>query len=181
MGFLFSKVWKNILNLKKDVRVVLLGLDGAGKTTLIYNLKMGEIVKTIPTIGFNVENLEYKNLKFTVWDVGGQYKIRKLWKHYYQNSDAIIFVVDSNDIERIEEVREELDKMLIEEDLKNCSLLVFANKQDLNNSASPNEITKKLGMENLKRKWIVQGASATTGQGLKEGLDWLAEEIYNRK
>ena len=73
----------------------MLGLDAAGKTTALYKLKMNEMVTTIPTIGFNVETLQHKNLEMTVWDVGGQDKIRQLWKHYYENTDALIFLVDS--------------------------------------------------------------------------------------
>lgn len=90
------------------------GLDAAGKTTILYKLKLGEVVTTIPTIGFNVETVEYKNVNFTVWDVGGQDKIRPLWRHYYQNTQGLIFVVDSNDRDRIGEAREELTKMLAE-------------------------------------------------------------------
>ncbi|VDO99370.1 unnamed protein product [Heligmosomoides polygyrus] len=111
------------------VRILMVGLDAAGKTTILYKLKLGEIVTTIPTIGFNVETVEYKNISFTVWDVGGQDKIRPLWRHYFQNTQGLIFVVDSNDRERIEESREELHKMLNEDELRDATLLVFANKQ----------------------------------------------------
>ena len=142
---------------------------------------MGDLIKTIPTIGFNVETLEYKGLNFTIWDVGGQDKIRVLWKHYYQNTQGLIFVVDSNDKDRIEEAAEELKKMLNEDELKDCTVLVMANKQDLNTALSPNEITQKLELQGLKgRKWLVQGTSAVTGQGLKEGLDWMANELLKK-
>jgi len=106
----------------------MVGLDAAGKTTILYKLKLGEVVTTIPTIGFNVETVDYKNISFTVWDVGGQDKIRLLWRHYYQNTQGLIFVVDSNDRDRIDDAREELHKMLSEEELKEAVLLVFANK-----------------------------------------------------
>lgn len=88
------------------------GLDAAGKTTILYKLKLGEIVTTIPTIGFNVETVEYKNISFTVWDVGGQDKIRPLWRHYYQNTQGLIFVVDSSDVKRIQEAENELANMV---------------------------------------------------------------------
>ena len=167
---------------KKNVRILMVGLDAAGKTTILYQLKMGETVKTIPTIGFNVETLDYKGLNFTVWDVGGQDKIRVLWKHYYQNTDGLIFVVDSNDQDRIEDAAEELKKMLAEEELKDCAVLVMANKQDLNGALAPGEVTKRLGMGDLKgRTWLVQGTSATTGQGFKEGLDWMASVLLKKK
>jgi ADP-ribosylation factor protein 1 len=87
---------------KKEMRILMVGLDAAGKTTILYKLKLGEVVTTIPTIGFNVETVEYKNISFTVWDVGGQDKIRPLWRHYYQNTQGLIFVVDSNDRDRID-------------------------------------------------------------------------------
>lgn len=87
--------------------------------------------KLTPYAGFNVETVEYKNIQFTVWDVGGQDKIRPLWRHYFQNTQGIIFVVDSNDRDRIVEAREELQRMLNEDELRDALLLVFANKQDL--------------------------------------------------
>lgn len=127
MGSMFSKVWQRLLG-KKEMRILMVGLDAAGKTTILYKLKLGEVVTTIPTIGFNVETVDYKNISFTVWDVGGQDKIRLLWRHYYQNTQGLIFVVDSNDRERIDDAREELHKMLSEEELKEAVLLVFANK-----------------------------------------------------
>mmetsp|Transcript_38260 Transcript_38260/g.39714 ORF Transcript_38260/g.39714 Transcript_38260/m.39714 type:complete len:182 (+) Transcript_38260:27-572(+) len=181
MGFFFSKVWTKLLG-KKDVRMLMVGLDAAGKTTILYQLKMNETVKTIPTIGFNVETLDYKGLNFTVWDVGGQDKIRVLWKHYYQNTDGLIFVVDSNDRDRVDDAAEELKKMLAEEELKDCILLVMANKQDLKDAMPPNDVTEKIGLTEIKgRQWMVQGTSATTGQGLKEGLDWMAGVLIKKK
>ena len=107
----------------------MVGLDAAGKTTILYKLKLGENVTTIPTIGFNVETVEYKNVNFTVWDVGGQDKIRPLWRHYFMNTQALIFVVDCNDRDRVLEARDELHRMLGEDELQNAILLVFANKQ----------------------------------------------------
>jgi ADP-ribosylation factor protein 1 len=154
----------------------MVGLDAAGKTTILYKLKLNEIVTTIPTIGFNVETVEYKNISFTVWDVGGQDKIRPLWRHYYPNTSAIIFVVDSNDRdpERIEDARDELHRMLEEDELRDASLLVFANKQDLPNAMSPAEVTEKLGLHDLRqRNWYIQATVATTGDGLFDGLDYL--------
>lgn len=88
---------------KSDYRCLNIGLDASGKTTILYKLKLGEIVTTIPTIGFNVETVSYKNVNFTIWDVGGCDKIRPLWKHYYQNTQVLIFIVDSNDLERVGE------------------------------------------------------------------------------
>merc|ERR1712203_60692 len=104
MGLAFTKLWQRIVG-KKEMRILMVGLDAAGKTTILYKLKLGEVVTTIPTIGFNVETVEYKNISFNVWDVGGQDKIRKLWRYYYANTQGLIFVVDSNDRDRTEDAR----------------------------------------------------------------------------
>jgi len=153
MGLTFSKIFGKFIG-KKDMRILMVGLDAAGKTTILYKLKLGEIVTTIPTIGFNVETVEFKNINFTVWDVGGQDKIRPLWRHYFQNTQGLIFVVDSNDRERIQEACEELQKMLNEDELRDAVLLVFCNKQDLPNAMSVAEVTDKLNLHSLRqRKW----------------------------
>jgi ADP-ribosylation factor protein 1 len=108
-----------------------------------------------------------------VWDVGGQDKIRPLWRHYFQNTQGLIFVVDSNDRDRVGEARDELHRMLNEDELRNAVLLVFANKQDLPNAMSAAEITDKLGLHALRqRQWYIQSTCATSGEGLYEGLDW---------
>jgi ADP-ribosylation factor protein 1 len=164
------------------MRILMVGLDAAGKTTILYKLKLGEVVTTIPTIGFNVETVEYKNISFTVWDVGLQDKIRPLWRHYYQNTQGIIFVVDSNDRERAEDAREELHRMLNEPELSDAVLLVFANKQDLPKAMKPADVAERLGLSALRtRVWHIQGCCATTGDGLYEGLDWLVETLAKRK
>ncbi|KAJ3602069.1 hypothetical protein NHX12_029829 [Muraenolepis orangiensis] len=131
---------------------------------------------------FNVETVEYKNISFTVWDVGGQDKIRPLWRHYFQNTQGLIFVVDSNDRERVNEAREELMRMLAEDELRDAVLLIFANKQDLPNAMNAAEITDKLGLHSLRhRNWYIQATCATSGDGLYEGLDWLANQLKNKK
>ncbi|XP_034390812.1 ADP-ribosylation factor 4-like [Cyclopterus lumpus] len=177
MGLTISSLFDRIFG-KKQMRILMVGLDAAGKTTILYKLKLGEIVTTIPTIGFNVETVEYKNISFTVWDVGGQDKIRPLWRHYFQNTQGLIFVVDSNDRERVAESSEELTKMLNEDELKDAVLLVFANKQDLPNALSVSELTDKLGLQSLRHKtWHIESTCATQGTGLYEGLDWLSKEL----
>ncbi len=177
MGLSISKLLQSLFG-HKEMRILMVGLDAAGKTTILYKLKLGEIVTTIPTIGFNVETVEYKNISFTVWDVGGQDKIRPLWRHYYQNTQGIIFVVDSNDRDRIGEAREELQRMLNEDELRDAVLLVFANKQDLPNAMTAAEITEKLGLQSIRpRSWFIQATCATSGDGLYEGLEWLASTL----
>ncbi|KAM3863513.1 ARF GTPase 2a [Diretmus argenteus] len=172
-----ASLFKNLFG-KKEMRILMVGLDAAGKTTILYKLKLGEIVTTIPTIGFNVETVEYKNISFTVWDVGGQDKIRPLWRHYFQNTQGLIFVVDSNDRERVNEAKDELSRMLNEDELREAVLLVFANKQDLPNAMNAAEITDKLCLHSLHhRDWYIQATCATSGDGLYEGLDWLSNQL----
>ncbi|RVX23709.1 ADP-ribosylation factor 1 [Vitis vinifera] len=174
MGLVISRLLK-MLFAKREMRILMVGLDAAGKTTILYKLKLGEIVTTIPTIGFNVETVEYKNVSFTVWDVGGQ------TRHYFQNTQGLIFVVDSNDRERILEAKDELHRMLSEDELRDATLLVFANKQDLPNAMSVSEITDKMGLHSLRqRRWYIQSTCATSGQGLYEGLDWLSSNISSK-
>merc|ERR1712187_341840 len=163
---------------KQEKRIVMVGLDAAGKTTVLYKLKLGEVVTTIPTIGFNVETVNYKNISFTVWDIGGQEKIRSLWRYYYQNTQGLIFVIDSNDRDRIEDAREELTKILMEDEMRDAVLLVFSNKQDLPNAMTAAEVMEKLGLHGMRnRQWFMQSTCATTGDGLYEGLDWLSKTL----
>ena len=181
MGLSVSKLFSGLFG-KREMRILMVGLDAAGKTTILYKLKLGEIVTTIPTIGFNVETVEYKNISFTVWDVGGQDKIRPLWRHYFQNTQGIIYVVDSNDRDRIDDAREELQRMLNEDELRDALLLVFANKQDLPNAMNAAEITDKLGLHSLRnRHWYIQATCATSGDGLYEGLEWLSNNLKRKQ
>ena len=176
MGGLVSKLFTT----KKCLRILMVGLDGAGKTTILYKLKLGQKIASLPTVGFNVESVEYKNVNFIVWDVGGQSKIRPLWKNYYQGVQGLIFVIDSCDRDRFEDSVDELHEMLREESLKNISLLVFANKQDLPNHLAVTEIKGKLNLPAFKKlKWHIQHTCAVTGEGLTEGLDWLSSSLDN--
>ncbi|VDN57369.1 unnamed protein product [Dracunculus medinensis] len=154
---------------QKELRILILGLDGAGKTTILYRLQVGEVVTTIPTIGFNVEQVTYKNLKFQVWDLGGQTSIRPYWRCYYANTDAIIYVVDSADKDRIG-----ISKQELEEELKDATLMILANKQDINGCLSLAEIHRCLGLEALRtRTFQIFKTSAIKGDGLDEAMEWL--------
>ena len=182
MGLQLAKFWDWWATRTDKLAIVMVGLDAAGKTTILYRLRLGEVVNTVPTIGFNVETVQYGNKTFTVWDVGGQEQIRRLWRHYYQGADGIIFVVDSNDRERLANVKEELTFMLKEEDLRNAVVLIFANKQDLPNAMKVQEISDGLALHELgDRKWYIQPACATTGDGLFEGLEWLRNTLDSLK
>ncbi|MCO5587122.1 hypothetical protein L7F22_041069 [Adiantum nelumboides] len=177
MGAAFAKLFLWVAG-SREMRILMLGLDAAGKTTVLFKLKLGEVVTTIPTVGFNVETLLYKNVRLTVWDVGGQDKIRPLWRYYFHGSQGLIFVVDSIDSNRIAEVRDELYRLLNEDELRDAALLVLANKQDLPHAMSVAEMSEKLGLQSLRqRKWHIQSTRAITGEGLYEGLDWLSANI----
>ena len=175
MGNFFYKLMDSLSGASQK-RIVILGLDAAGKTTILYKLNLGDVVHTIPTVGFNVETIKYKNIEMTCWDIGGQKKIRGLWYHYYHETDAVIFVVDSCDPDRIAEAKEELDAILGNDILRDACILVYANKQDLPHAMAPATMMDKLGLSSQyrNRQWHVQGTVATSGSGLYEGLDWLS-------
>lgn len=164
---------------KIEMRVVTLGLDEAGKTSILFKLKQNEFIQTIPTIGFNVETVEYKNMKFTIWDVGGQHKIRPLWKHYYFNTQAVIFVIDSSNKDRLMEAQNELAKLVQEKELREASLLIFVNKQDIHPCVTIEEITESFGLFKLccNRSWHIQACDANSGYGLQDGLEWLSRQM----
>jgi ADP-ribosylation factor protein 1 len=144
----------------------------------LYRLKLNADLLTVPTIGFNVETIEHAGLSLSVWDIGGQNKIRKLWTHYYINTDAIIFVVDSTDRERLMEAKEELQKALAANGLRNACLLVYANKQDLPNAMQPQLMAEYLELtSDMKRPWKIMPSVAKTGEGLYEGLDWISSNL----
>jgi len=180
MGGLLS-YFRGLLG-SREMRILILGLDGAGKTTILYRLQVGEVVTTIPTIGFNVEQVTYKNLKFQVWDLGGQTSIRPYWRCYYSNTDAIIYVVDSVDRDRIGISKQELVSMLDEEELKGAILAVLANKQDMEGAMSVAEVHQALGLDLLRnRTFQIFKTSAVKGEGLDSAMDWLSNALQSHK
>ena len=183
MGLTISSLLKTFRLGNLEKRIVLVGLDAAGKTTILFKLKLGETVHTCPTVGFNVETVQYKKISFTMWDIGGQDRIRALWRHYYADTDAVIFVVDSNDRERIDEASSEIRKMFEFDELRDASLLVLANKQEFPNAMSAAEVMEKLQLrEQMKhRPYYVQPCVATSGEGLYESLDWLTDTLSQKQ
>ncbi len=169
------------------MKILLLGLDGAGKTSILLKLSGHEnaasMEEVIPTIGFNLETFRYQNLIFNAWDVGGQDLIRKLWKHYFKNANAIIFVVDAADRSRLGQAAEELRKMLRDSELKDAALLILANKQDLEGAINPQGVIELMGLRSMKeltknqRRVCVKPTCAVTGEGLDEAMKWLAEVL----
>lgn len=174
MGFLLSKLVS--LFSKQEHKVIIVGLDNAGKTTIIYQFLMNEVVHTSPTIGSNVEEIVCKNTHFVMWDIGGQESLRSSWSTYYTNADFLIMVIDSTDRERLHICQKELHEMMHHEDLKKARLLVFANKQDVANCMSAAEISQQLNLTNIKdHTWKIQACCALTGSGLSNGLEWMLE------
>jgi len=177
MGNIVS--WFASMMQKRAATILMVGLDAAGKTTILMKLKLNTVQETVPTIGFNVETVEYKSVKFHVWDVGGQEKLRQLWKHYYEGANAIIYVIDSNDRDRMGTAKSELSKLLTDPMLSAATLLVLCNKQDLPHRMTPSQIVDALDLRSMAatRKWYVQGCCAHSGDGLFEGLDWLCSHL----
>ena len=172
--------WTAVLgsDLRTEARISMLGLDTAGKTTILYQLKLGEVVATTSTIGFNVETVKAGKITMEIWDFPGQDQIRPLWRGYFANTHGLIYVVDSNDRKRMGEAAEELHKMLMDCHLQCVALLVFCNKQDLPDAMNLSEIADRLGLYSLKgRNWNMQSTCAITGEGIHEGLNWLAETL----
>ncbi|XP_029970871.1 ADP-ribosylation factor-like protein 14 [Salarias fasciatus] len=175
MGQLISK--------QPQVEVLLLGLDNAGKSTLLYKLKHNMSVSTVPTIGFNVEMLEAKknrkSIGVTVWDVGGQGQMREHWPSFHANASAVVFVVDSADQERMKEARHELEATLGSEQLRGRPVVLVANKQDVNGALTVTEMKDKFNLKKLctGRDWFIQPCSATTGFGVEEAFKRVVQLV----
>ena len=159
-------------------KVLILGLDAAGKTTLLYRLKLGQKVPTIPTIGFNVEQVHVGNIQCTVWDIGGQDRLRGLWRHYTHDTHLLIFMIDSHDLDRLDEALQELRTHMNSAECIHCPVLVLANKQDMPTAMSPTDLTKRLfGDSDPEREWRVQGCCALTGEGIPAGMRWVENHL----
>eukprot|EP00002_Diphylleia_rotans_P027448 TRINITY_DN54_c0_g2_i1.p1 TRINITY_DN54_c0_g2~~TRINITY_DN54_c0_g2_i1.p1 ORF type:complete len:189 (-),score=41.84 TRINITY_DN54_c0_g2_i1:393-959(-) len=183
MGLL--TILKKVKAKEKEMRLLVLGLDNAGKTTIVKRIN-GEDIDTIsPTLGFNIKTFTFPSngteYKLNVWDVGGQTTIRSYWRNYFELTDGLIWVVDSADRRRLADCREELKQLLLQEKLAGATLLVFANKQDLSGALSSEEIAEFLELAQIDtRHWQIQSCSAVTGEGLEEGFAWIVQDIAAR-
>eukprot|EP01094_Clydonella_sp_ATCC50884_P002129 TRINITY_DN11638_c0_g1_i1.p1 TRINITY_DN11638_c0_g1~~TRINITY_DN11638_c0_g1_i1.p1 ORF type:complete len:183 (+),score=45.75 TRINITY_DN11638_c0_g1_i1:131-679(+) len=181
MGVLFSSIWARFVS-TKEYKVIIVGLDNAGKTTTLYKLLLDEVVVTAPTIGSNVEEVVYKNIRFLMWDIAGQEAARSTWSAYYQSTQAIILVVDSTDRDRIPVLKAELDEMLGHEHLNSAIVLVYANKQDVKGAMTAAEVSEALALHNIKKQdWHIQACCALTGEGLTQGMDWLSQHVDHQQ
>eukprot|EP01099_Mayorella_cantabrigiensis_P000975 TRINITY_DN1411_c0_g2_i1.p2 TRINITY_DN1411_c0_g2~~TRINITY_DN1411_c0_g2_i1.p2 ORF type:complete len:181 (+),score=23.43 TRINITY_DN1411_c0_g2_i1:70-612(+) len=177
MGLIFTKLWSSLFG-STQYKVIIVGLNNAGKTTTLYKLLLNEVVVTAATIGSNYEEYKYRNISFNMWDLGGQEKSRQIWSTYFQNTHAIILVVDSTDRQRLPVIKSELHTMLNHENLLGAVLVVFANKQDKKGAMSSSEISDQFALHNIKsHNWHIQPCCALTGEGLYEGIEWLANTL----
>ncbi|XP_007944538.1 ADP-ribosylation factor-like protein 11 [Orycteropus afer afer] len=167
---------------KAEVQVVMMGLDSAGKTTLLYKLKGHELVETLPTIGFNVEPLKAPgHLSLTLWDVGGQTQLRASWKDYLEGVNILVYVLDSTDETRLPEAVVELWEVLDSPNMARVPFLVLANKQDAPDALPLPEIRDRLGLERYQDHcWELRACSALTGEGLPEALQSLKSLLTSR-
>ncbi|KND01705.1 ADP-ribosylation factor-like protein 2 [Spizellomyces punctatus DAOM BR117] len=180
MGLL--TVLKKLKQKEKEIRILMLGLDNAGKTTILKRIN-GEDISTIsPTLGFNIKTLVHNGYKLNIWDVGGQKSIRSYWRNYFEQTDGLVWVVDSADRpDRLEDCRRELHSLLLEERLAGASLLIFANKQDLSGALSYEQIEELLDLRSIQtHHWHIIGCSAVTGANLLAGMDWIVSDIASR-
>ncbi|XP_061703647.1 ADP-ribosylation factor-like protein 3 isoform X3 [Syngnathoides biaculeatus] len=163
----------------QEVRLLLLGLDNAGKTTLLKQLAAEDMGHVTPTQqGFNIKSVQSSGFKLNMWDIGGQRKIRPYWKNYFENTHVLIYVIDCSDKKRFEETSLELAELLEEDDLAGVPLLVFANKQDLSAAMSASELAEGLDLHTVRdRMWQVQACSAVTAEGLQDGMSWVCRNI----
>uniref|UniRef100_A0AAV1TE11 ADP-ribosylation factor-like protein 2 n=1 Tax=Peronospora matthiolae TaxID=2874970 RepID=A0AAV1TE11_9STRA len=181
MGLL--TILKKVKEKEKEIRILMLGLDNAGKTTILKQFMGQDITEISPTLGFDIQTLEYKGFKLNVWDVGGQQTIRSYWRNYFEQTDGLVWVVDSADQRRLEDCKRELGQLLTQEKLAGATLLIFANKQDLPGALSSAEIADSLGLRSAQfstRHWSIVSCSAVTGEGLVDGIDWLVGDVVSR-
>ncbi|CAN9114060.1 ADP-ribosylation factor [Alternaria alternata] len=165
----------------KEMRILMLGLDNAGKTTIVKKIMNEDVNSVSPTLGFIIKTIEYDGYKLNIWDVGGQKTLRTYWKNYFEKTDTLIWVVDATDRERIDDCRNELAGLLLEERLSGASLLVFKNKSDVPGSMTEDEICEGLRLDAIKtHKWHVMTCSAMTGMNLQEGLEWVVQDAKAR-
>jgi len=175
--------FNSILKPTKPSKLVFIGLDAAGKTTILYHLAHNKVENTVPVIGFNVEAVNFQGWAVTAWDVGGRSSMRPLWRHLAKDADGIVFVVDASDLHRLDQARDELHRGIntIDCDGKGLPLLVYANKIDLPNALQLEELHDRLEIGRLKpmHQCKLVPCIATTGKGLHEGLQWLCDTISN--
>ena len=161
-----------------EKKVLVLGLDNSGKTTILKAVSEENIQNIKPTEGFNIKNLAVEGVSLCVWDLGGQKALREYWSNYYEGTNAIIYVIDSVDENRLSEAGAELKKLLEESHLSSIPVLIFANKQDISIALPPDQIAEILNLQDIKdRRWMIAACSAHTHEGLDDGLEWIINNL----
>ena len=146
-------------------------------SAILRRLTTGEKQSTKPTIGFTIETIQIDNLHFYIWDVGGQEKLRALWRRYYVGTQGIIFVVDAADIDRLPIVKQEIHELMHEYELRYAVMAILANKQDLPNAYNKHKLSEELELLKLSKKYQVFETCAKTGDGLEEVMNWLSQNM----
>eukprot|EP01025_Chloroclados_australasicus_P017688 TRINITY_DN1901_c1_g2_i2.p2 TRINITY_DN1901_c1_g2~~TRINITY_DN1901_c1_g2_i2.p2 ORF type:complete len:185 (-),score=12.10 TRINITY_DN1901_c1_g2_i2:117-671(-) len=179
MGLL--TIIKKVKRKEKEMRILMVGLDNAGKTTIVKRMNGEDISAISPTLGFNIKAMTYKGYRLNIWDIGGQKSLRSYWRNYFEQTDGVVWVVDSSDKARLEDCRDELHKLLKEEKLAGATLLVLSNKNDIASAIPPEKLAQVLELNNLKKRHVkLISCSAISGEGLLEGFDWIVCDIGSR-
>lgn len=163
------------------MRILILGLDNSGKTTIIKKFNGEDTSKISPTLGFQIQTFNFQGYKLCVWDIGGQESIRTYWRNFFEKTDGIIWVVDSSDLMRLERCKNELHQLLKQEKLEGATLLICYNKSDLSGNLSLDEVSEFLELPKIKsRFWAILPTSGYTGEGLYQGIHWIVSRISQR-
>eukprot|EP00931_Biecheleriopsis_adriatica_P102971 TRINITY_DN77867_c0_g1_i1.p1 TRINITY_DN77867_c0_g1~~TRINITY_DN77867_c0_g1_i1.p1 ORF type:complete len:184 (+),score=43.26 TRINITY_DN77867_c0_g1_i1:132-683(+) len=164
---------------KKKVRIVVVGLDNSGKTTVLNALKPKKAsLETVPTVGFSTEEFQKHGINICAFDMSGQSRYRNLWEHYYCEVEGIIVVIDATDKIRFAVVKDELETMLEDERIKGIPMLFLNNKMDQPMASHPAETIKALDLEKIEdRPWQVFSCDALKGEGVEEATKWLTDAI----
>eukprot|EP01035_Chromulina_nebulosa_P017822 gene17822-23433_t len=187
MFSLLSGLWQYLFT-KPTIHILIIGLDHAGKSTILEKIKtlFGKIhglppEKIPPTIGMNLAKINYQGSQVVIWDLGGQIKMRSIWEKYYDEANAVIFVIDSSDTNRFIEAKLALISACENETLKSIPIVIFANKVDLQSKLTIDEIYDSFSeIRGKLDKNTIYRVSGYTGQGLEEAVKFTIEEATNR-
>ncbi|GIL84537.1 hypothetical protein Vretimale_14402 [Volvox reticuliferus] len=177
MGFLRSLLIRLGL-VKTKVGLLIVGLSNSGKSTVVARLTKEPVEEVVPTVGFAVESVKMEGLSVTIFDMSGNNRYHELWKLYYKDTTAVIFVLDAADSARFPEADTVLQELFKADLLKKVPILVFCNKMDLETAARPAEVAAALHLPSTSsRGFQLQSCSALRGDGIKEGMQWLLDQV----